>query len=46
MFLASKFVEFVLKMVGMPYWYGTCVYICSASVLNSKSKQYPDHRCV
>lgn len=43
MFLASKFVEFVLKMVGMPYWYGTCVYICSASLLNSKSKHYPDH---
>lgn len=43
MFHSSKFVEFVQKMVGMPYWYGTCVYVCSASLLNSKSKQYPDH---
>lgn len=43
MFKASEFVAFVLSMVGMPYWYGTCVYICSSSLLKSKSKQYPSH---
>lgn len=26
-----------------PYWYGTCVYKASTSVLNSKTKQYPSH---
>lgn len=43
MFKASELVAFVLSMVGMPYWYGTCVYICSSSLLKSKSKQYPSH---
>ena len=40
MFTASQLVAFVISMLGMPYWYGTCVYICSTSLLNSKSKQY------
>ncbi len=43
MFTASQLVAFVISMIGMPYWYGTCVYICSTSVLNSKTKQYPTH---
>ena len=30
-------------MVGMPYWYGTCVYVCTQSLLDSKTKQYPSH---
>lgn len=37
------FVEFLKKMVGQPYWYGTCVYKCTTSTLNSKTKQYPTH---
>lgn len=37
------FVEFLKKMVGQPYWYGTCVYKCTTSTLNSKTKQYPSH---
>lgn len=37
------FVEFLKAMVGQPYWYGTCVYKCSTSTLNSKTKQYPSH---
>ena len=37
------FVNFLKQMVGQPYWYGTCVYNCTASVLKSKSKQYPSH---
>lgn len=43
MFTASQLVAFVISMIGMPYWYGTCVYICTTALLNSKSKQYPDH---
>ena len=37
------FVEFLKAFVGQPYWYGTCVYKCSTSTLNSKTKQYPSH---
>lgn len=39
----TAFVEFLKKMVGQPYWYGTCVYKCTSSLLNSKSNQYPSH---
>lgn len=28
---------------GWVYWYGTCGYKCTQSLLNSKTKQYPDH---
>jgi hypothetical protein len=37
------FVEFLKAMVGQPYWYGTCVYKCTASTLKSKTNQYPSH---
>lgn len=37
------FVEFLKKMVGQPYWYGTCVYKCTSSLLRDKTKQYPTH---
>ena len=43
MFKASQLVKFCQDMVGMPYWYGTCVYICTSSLLTSKTKQYPSH---
>lgn len=43
MFKSKDFVAFVESMVGMPYWYGTCVYKCSSSLLKSKSNQYPSH---
>lgn len=43
MFKASQLVKFCKDMVGMPYWYGTCVYACTSSLLASKSKQYPSH---
>ena len=43
MFTASQLVAFVISMIGMPYWYGTCVYMCSESTLNSKTRQYPEH---
>lgn len=28
---------------GWVYWYGTCGYACTESLLNRKTKQYPDH---
>lgn len=39
----TAFVEFLKQMVGQPYWYGTCVYKCTSSLLNSKTNQYPSH---
>lgn len=43
MFKASELVKFVISMIGMPYWYGTCGYPCTESRLTSKAKQYPSH---
>ena len=43
MFKVAQFIAFVLSMVGQKYWYGTCVYICTKSLLKSKTKQYPTH---
>lgn len=43
MFKASELVAFCLSMIGMPYWYGTCVYNCTASLRSRKAKQYPSH---
>lgn len=28
---------------GWVYWYGTCGYACTESLLQSKTRQYPDH---
>jgi len=39
----EHFAAFCLKMVGQPYWYGTCLYKCSSSVLSRKTSQYPSH---
>ena len=39
----EHFVAFCLKMVGQLYWYGTCLYKCSSSVLSRKASQYPSH---
>lgn len=35
--------DWCLKMVGQPYWYGTCVYKASSSLLARKSKQHPSY---
>lgn len=43
MFKASQMVKFCQSMVGMPYWYGTCVYRCSLDLLARKTRQYPQH---
>lgn len=29
--------------IGNPYWYGTCCYKCTESLLASKTNQYPAH---
>jgi len=42
-FTNEHFVAFVKKMVGHPYWYGTCLYPCTESTLKSKAKKYPEH---
>lgn len=42
-FTNEHFISFCEKMVGQPYWYGTCVYKCTQSILNSKTAQYPSH---
>jgi len=36
-------VEWAYQFLGQSYWYGTCVYDCSKSLLSRKSKQYPTH---
>ena len=44
-FTNEPFADWCLKMAEKksPYWYGTCVYKASSSVLTSKTKQYPSH---
>lgn len=42
-FTNEHFAQFCRQMEGEPYWYGTCVYKCTSSLLASKSRQYPSH---
>ena len=42
-FTNEHFVAYCLKMVGQPYWYGTCGYKATTSLLNRKTQQYPSH---
>lgn len=42
-FSNEHFVEYCKKMVGQPYWYGTCGYNCTESLRTRKAKQYPSH---
>lgn len=39
----EHFVAYCLRMVGQPYWYGTCGYKATKSLLTRKSNQYPSH---
>ncbi len=39
----SGLVEWVKSFLGQPYWYGTCCYPATESLLKSKSRQYPTH---
>jgi peptidoglycan hydrolase-like protein with peptidoglycan-binding domain len=42
-FTNEHFAAFIQKMIGLPYWFGTCLYRCTNSVLSSKTAQYPSH---
>ena len=42
-FTGEHFAAWCQKMIGQPYWYGTCVYKASESLLTRKAKQYPSH---
>lgn len=42
-FTGNDFMDFCEKFLGRPYWYGTTGHPCTASLLKSKSKQYPTH---
>ena len=42
-FTAEHFAAYCLRMVGHPYWYGTCGYKATGSLLSRKAKQYPSH---
>ena len=42
-FTNEHFVAYCLKMVRQPYWYGTCVYKATVSLLNRKTQQYQSH---
>lgn len=39
----TDFVTYLKQMVGQPYWYGTCGYNCTFSLLKAKARQYPSH---
>lgn len=34
-------VEWCLRLIGQAYWWGCCVYDCTASLLKRKAEQYP-----
>ena len=42
-FTNEHFAAYCLQMVGQPYWYGTCGYKATSSLLTRKTKQYPSH---
>lgn len=42
-FTNEHFAAFCLRMVGQPYWYGTCIYKCTESLRARKAEQYPSH---
>jgi len=42
-FTNEHFAAFCEKMLGQPYWYGSCAYKATAALLNRKSRQYPSH---
>ncbi|MBR3927540.1 MAG: peptidoglycan-binding protein [Clostridia bacterium] len=42
-FTCEHFAEFLKKMVGQPYWYGTTGSRATESLLKRKKAQYPSH---
>lgn len=41
-FTGEHFAAYCERMIGQPYWYGTCAYKCTSGLLKSKKNQYPD----
>ena len=39
----EHFAAFCLRMLGQPYWMGTCLYRCTSRLLTRKTVQYPSH---
>ena len=42
-FTNEHFAAYCQRMVDQPYWYGTCGYKATNSLLSRKTKQYPSH---
>ena len=42
-FTNEHFIAFCEKMLGQPYWFGTCLYKCAESLRERKSNQYKSH---
>lgn len=42
-FTNEHFADFMIQMIGRPYWYGTCLYKCTESLRQRKASQYPSH---
>ena len=42
-FTNEHFTAWLLRMVGQPYWFGTCVYKATKSLFKKKARQYPSH---
>lgn len=42
-FTNEHFADWCIKMVGQPYWFGTCVYKATDDLLKQKANQYPDY---
>ena len=40
-FTNEHFIAFCEKMLGQPYWMGTCIYKASENLLTRKAEQYP-----
>ena len=40
-FTNEHFMAFCEKMLGQPYWYGTCLYKATNNLLSRKTSQYP-----
>ena len=36
-------VEWAKAWLGQAYWFGTCCYTCTESLLQRKAKQYPKY---
>ena len=42
-FTNEHFAAYCERMVGQPYWYGTCGYKATESLLSRKAEQYPQY---